>query len=224
MKKIVAFVALALTANWACGQDFHIQLDGASFSSSSGPMVFTLANAFDEGLPVETEHAVQAPTIQQALELTDEQVERIRKELQAVSEEFQPRYDRAMASTDDNEEKNKLMEELRAKHREAIDVVVDEILLPHQSYRLKQLKNRGRMQTSLNSSEYNEFEELLNLTADQKKQLAERSAEMREKLKVEIRELKQRRSQEVLESVLTKEQRAKLQDVLGDPVSSGDKH
>ncbi len=223
MKRVVALVAMVVGLHVAYGQEIQLQFDSSEFSPASGPLILTLASPFDGGLPVETEYAVQSPTIQSALELTDEQVRRIRKDIQSVNEKFQPQYERVAASTDDEEAKSKLTEEVRAKHRKAIELAVDEILLPHQAFRLKQLQNRGRMQTSLNNSEYSQFQDLLDLTADQKKKLAEKSVEMREKLKAEIQELKQKRSQEVLESVLTDEQRAKLKEVLGEPVSRTEK-
>ena len=224
MRRIDALILVALATTCGRCQEFHIQLDGAALGGTDMPIVLTMANAWEASLPIETEYAIQTPSIQNALELTSEQLERIKKEIVELQTEFQPKYERAAARTEDNDEKMKRMEEIRAQHQQAIQVVVDEILLPHQTHRLKQLQNRGRVQTSFNSSQYSELEALLKLTADQQQKLVEKSAEMRKKLAAEIQALKQKRSQEVLESVLTDTQREKLRELLGDPLTPVDKH
>jgi Spy/CpxP family protein refolding chaperone len=104
------------------------------------------------------------------------------------------------------------MDEMNAE----LEGKLKEVLLPHQFDRLKQIDVQSRIQqrgaSALSSGD---LAEALSLTAEQKEKLEKRAEEVREELQEKIRQLQTEARDKMLD-VLTPEQRAKLDELMGD--------
>jgi predicted transcriptional regulator len=68
-----------------------------------------------------------------------------------------------------------------------------------------------------------EFAKLLKLSDEQKKEFEQKQQELQKKLQEEIRDLRRKRQRELVEAVLTKEQLAKLKELIGDDLAPDEK-
>ena len=156
------------------------------------------------------------PQIHEELELVEGQVEKIRavlKEAQEKQNELRRktftggRVDR-LAMAEYQERVDKLREETEQK--------VEEILLPHQSKRLKQvalhlkLQRQGTAETLTGD----ELAEAIGLDDEQKQKLRDKAQEVSERLRREYEQLRAEARKEIL-GELTPAQQKKLEELLG---------
>lgn len=155
------------------------------------------------------------------LELVDDQVEQL-SELQdemrnVFRDSFSGMRDRFREKDVDREA---LMEEIREKIQTEMDGVsegLNEILLPHQVTRLKELSlqaevKRGGTQGLLSNPK---VKEQLGLTDQQITSIQEKAESVKVDLEKKIEALRESAREEVL-SVLTSEQQSKIKEMLGD--------
>jgi hypothetical protein len=93
---------------------------------------------------------------------------------------------------------------------------LDKVLLPHQIERLKQIDLQSKLrQRGSNALTSGDVAKALNLTDEQREKLEKRAAEVQEELQTKIRELQVEARQKMID-VLTPEQQAQLQKMMGD--------
>jgi Spy/CpxP family protein refolding chaperone len=159
--------------------------------------------------------------VQQELQLVDEQQE----ELTAVAEEIRNEIGQEMRDMFSqmrdlgDDERRERFEEIRARLEEAnadAEKRLEKVLLPHQFERLKQIDLQSRLQqrgaAALTSGE---LADTLNLTDDQRAKLEQRAEEVQQELEEKIQQLRIEARNKLLD-VLTAEQRAKLESLMGD--------
>ena len=151
------------------------------------------------------------------LDIVEEQQEK----LEAIGEKLRDEMREMFSGMRDlsREEREEKFGELREKMQERVADIqkeVDEILLPNQRDRLKQIanqmQNRGGASRALNGSLGDE----LGLSDKQKEELTEKAQELRAELEKKIGELRKESEDELLQ-VLTPEQRKKYKKMLGEP-------
>jgi len=112
------------------------------------------------------------------------------------------------------------MEKIRQLAEEAtkkVQAQVDEILLPHQAKRLKQLNYQLQMQGGLTRAiRSEELRKELNITEQQREQLEAKSEEIEERTRKQLAEIRKKAQEELL-GTLTPEQRAKVNALVGEP-------
>lgn len=183
------------------GADFQIGMGGIGVGGMSIP-------ADDLGM-------LGMDQIQSELDLVDRQKE----QLSALRKDINERRRTVMGDlrsiepakirTQFRELETKIQEETRTK--------LAEILLPHQLDRLKQLKVQMQVRNrGLNALAGADLADALNLTDEQKAKLAEKQAETVKQLREKMEELRQKLQQDVLNDVLTPEQRSKLTKLTGN--------
>ncbi len=227
------FLSLATVATFAwmgsvvACQDAEIGLGGAGIQLQfalgtdtvdglTQAMVFTQV---DPGLPIEPQALVRIPRVIDNLQLIDSQLVEIKERSQQTVKKYQRRRDelatrygeKAQESPEFAQETEKISE---AQKKDLIQIV-DSVLLPFQRTRLQQITAQAKLNAN-GSGGLDEFAKELNLTEEQKKELADSAEEFQQKLRAEIKELRHKRQREHLESVLTKEQEKKLDELLGD--------
>ena len=109
-------------------------------------------------------------------------------------------------------------EKINAVQKKDLSEIVDSVLLPFQRTRLQQITAQAKL-NAIGASGVDEFAKELDLTEEQKKKLADSSEEFEQKLCAEIKELRHKRQREHLESVLTKDQEKKLDEILGEALA-----
>jgi Spy/CpxP family protein refolding chaperone len=164
--------------------------------------------------------------VQQELELVDEQKQQIKE----ISDNLRTELQGAFAGGQDlsQEEREKRRTQVREKTQEA-SKKLDELLLPHQTERLKQIVLQVQGPRALADEE---VAQTLNLSEEQKKQLTsiqeETQRQMRELFRAgggqdgdrqaafaKVREAQQAASEKML-AVLTDEQRTKFEEMKGE--------
>jgi Spy/CpxP family protein refolding chaperone len=159
--------------------------------------------------------------VQQELQLVDEQREKVETLVEdsqdQIREEMREMFSQMRDLSDD--ERRERFGEIRERMEsmnEELEGKLKEVLLPHQYERLKQIDFQQRVQrggaASLSSGELGEA---LNLTDEQREKLEQRAEEVREEMQEKIRQL-QTEAREKMLDVLTTEQRAKLNELMGD--------
>ena len=166
------------------------------------------------------------PKVQQELEISEQQLGRIRKifdGIRAAQKEFGAElreFSKTGASKDAIDAKRK---EFIAKLDEKKDDVAKdafEVLLPHQMKRLKQVTiqvmmresaKEGKKQSGLLTKEMMEFLEIDEKQADK---IKNKSIELQKKLMEEFKELQDKYTKELLQELSAK-QRKKYEDVVG---------
>jgi Spy/CpxP family protein refolding chaperone len=118
-----------------------------------------------------------------------------------------------------DEERRERFDEIRGRMEEMnaeLEGKLKKVLLPHQYERLKQIDVQARIQqrgaSALTSGE---LSEALNLTDEQREKLEQRAEEVRQEMQEKIRQLQVEARDKMLD-VLTLEQRAKLNELMGD--------
>ena len=190
-----------------------------SFQSVDGQgQVFSLAPAMGFGMAdASVSNLMMDDQFQQELELVDSQMEdlrRIQKEMQEAMAEEMKNMRQPNGSFDP--QRMQSMGEMMRRLREDADKQVNDVLLPHQQDRLKQMRRQMRMksQGDANALTSGELAKELGLTEAQIKRLKERSAELEKEMQEEIARLKAEAKEKLLKE-LTKDQRKKLEALIG---------
>jgi hypothetical protein len=163
--------------------------------------------------------------VRKELDLVDDQVTKLREIQGKVGEEM-----RAAFEGFDFQGLRDLSEEQRtakfAPIREKMEKVtadtqkeVDQVLLPQQRQRLKEIvvQSQIRRQGTSGALTAGTLATELNITEEQKQKLAEMQTKVEEELRKEIEQLRLESRDKIL-SVLTAEQRAKLNSLMGKPI------
>ncbi len=155
--------------------------------------------------------------VRKELEIVDDQV----KKIQALGDEMREQMRDLYSGLRDlsQEERQAKFAELREKSAELqkeLSAKVDEVLLPHQRDRLKQIGLQMQMRYRGTSGLLtDQLAEDLNITDEQKEKLRAKAEEVRKSLEEQIAKARAEARDELLE-VLTPEQREKLKALLGD--------
>ena len=160
---------------------------------------------------------LRSEVVQKELELVDDQIDKLRdlgEEMRnAMREVFQGIDFRNMTEEDRNA--------LREKMREATGDIrekLEEILLPHQRERFQQLQLQAQMRGGTARALGSEaVREALGISEDQVNELREKAEQANRELNEKIQKLREEARTELLESVLSKEQLAKFEELLGEP-------
>jgi len=163
---------------------------------------------------------IQQQDVQKEIELTDDQgaelqtlAESIRSE---IGEEMQGMFQGMRELSD--EERETRMTEIRARFEEIgkdAESRMQKVLLPHQFDRLKQIDLQSRLQRGGAAAlSEGELAETLGLTETQRDELREKQEQVQKELDEKIGQLRVEARNQLLE-VLTPEQRAKLEGMMG---------
>lgn len=159
--------------------------------------------------------------VQQEIQLVDEQREKVlqlaEEARDEMREEMRGMFDQMRDLSD--EERRERFGEIRTKMEElnaGVESKLKKALLPHQIERLKQIDFQTRMQSrgegGLSSRA---VAEALDLSDEQREKLEQRAEEVRQELQDKIRQAQAEAREKVLD-VLTPQQKAKLQELMGD--------
>jgi len=159
--------------------------------------------------------------VQQELQLVDEQKEKVRGIADGmrtkVQEEMRGMFDQLRDLSD--EDRRAKFDEIRTKFESInadMEKQLDKVLLPHQLERLKQIDLQSKIRRNGASAlTGGDIAAALNLTDEQREKLEKRSAEVQEELQTKIRELQADARKKMLD-VLTPDQQAQLQKMMGD--------
>lgn len=200
------------------GEDGEMQI--MSFSSDDGNGMFMSAPVMlGEGMlmsPGMTDQfgLLSQPSIQDELDFVGEQ----RDQYKRLQKEYNDRIREKMESMNkggfDPAKAQSLGDEIRAmKEQQARDI--EELLLPHQVSRLKQIQLQNKMKAlGLNALNDKKLAEELGMSEEQMKQLKDRAKELSAELQKKIQALREE-TQETLLKELTKEQQEKLKEMTG---------
>ncbi len=221
MKALLAVVLVAIPGELFSQDQIQLMVQPTMTFSIEGGQAFNGSFVLSESsLPVDPIGLLQTPNVLSDLELVEEQKTKLASHIAALKT---ARNQREQQLTKELEGSPKLQEKLREsrrKYREAVTAASEDILLPFQLDRLKQIRLQAELRNGGSRAvESESFAELLGLTEEQKAELQKKAAEAEEKLVVEIRELREKRHREVLEDVLTKKQLKILDENLGKPMS-----
>ena len=159
--------------------------------------------------------------VQQELQLVDEQKDKLRAigedARNRMRDEMRGMFEQMRDLSDD--ERRAKFDEIRTKMESMnadMEKELDKVLLPHQMERLKQIdlqsKIRQRGSSALTGGD---VAKALNLSDEQREKLEKRAAEVQEELQAKIRDLQAEARQKMID-VLTPEQQAQLQKMMGD--------
>ena len=157
--------------------------------------------------------------VQQELELVDDQIEELRGIQQEAGQMMRDMFSQLEGVP--REERRERMRELQEELQENLADIqerANEVLLPHQQDRLKQLQfqSSGRNQGAGGTFQNEELLEQLGVTDAQKEELEAAAARAREELQEKYAELVRDAEEEILK-VLDAEQRKKYRELVGDP-------
>lgn len=210
-------------------QEFQIQLSNSVegltlFGGSEGqPLVFAPVPGL---MPTRPDQLVTLPRVADDLELLPAQVDELKASLAKVREKFAPRIaavrQKIEATADDRDRKDQESQANRLEadlSRELLQAV-DDVLLPFQRDRLRQITAQSKLNNDgAQALQSEEFAKWLKLTPEQQRELETKQAQMQAQLKEEIRDLRRQRQREVIESVLNKSQIKILEDLLGQDLA-----
>jgi Spy/CpxP family protein refolding chaperone len=164
---------------------------------------------------------VMREEVQQELQLVDEQRDQVMDAADTARDQLREEMrDLDNQSRDlSEEERRQRFDEIRGR-AEAMNADLEgklkKVLLPHQFERLKQIDVQVRVQqrgaSALSSGD---LAEALSLTDEQREKLEKRAEEVRQELQEKMRQLQAEARDKMLD-VLTAEQRAKLEQLMGD--------
>jgi Spy/CpxP family protein refolding chaperone len=159
--------------------------------------------------------------VQQELQLVDEQKDKVR----AISDDMRTKVRDEMGGMFQqlrdvsDEERRAKFDEIRKKFETIntdMEKKLDGVLLPHQLERLKQIDLQSKIrQRGASALTGGDVAEALNLSDDQREKLEKRAAEVQEELQTKIRELQADARKKMID-VLTPDQQAQLQKMMGD--------
>ena len=164
---------------------------------------------------------LQRDEVRQEIQLVDEQQQQLDKlgdELRdEIRTEMRDMFGQ-MRDLDDDERRERF-DEIRARMEEIrkdAESRVEKVLLPHQFERLKQIDVQARLQRQgAGALTSGQLAETLSLTPDQQEKLQARAEEVQREMDEQIRQLRADARNKLLE-VLTAEQRAKLDALMGE--------
>lgn len=159
--------------------------------------------------------------VQQEIQLVDEQREKVMQIAEEARETMRDEMRTMFSEMRDlsEDERRERFGEIRSKMEEMtadIDARLKKSLLPHQYERLKQIDLQTRMrQRGESGLSSGAIADALELTDAQREKLQQRAEEVREELREKIRQA-QAEAREKMMEVLTPEQKAKLDELMGD--------
>lgn len=165
---------------------------------------------------------LQNPQVREELALADDQAEELEAIGQAMRESMRDMFSGMRDA--DPEERRQMMEDMRektaARMQEFTDQI-DQILLPHQRDRLKQIgfqmSGGGRRGGSVSGPLGNDrLLEELGVTEEQREKLEEAATKAQEELREKYAELVKEAQSDIMK-ILTKEQRKKYEELIGEP-------
>ncbi|MCC9608225.1 hypothetical protein LOC68_01055 [Blastopirellula sp. JC732] len=169
------------------------------------------------------------PQVREDLEIPEAQFEEIQEIMTSVREKMREVF-QGMGNFRDmtEEERTEFREKMQAKMAEVqaeVKADLEEVLLPHQLTRLKQIALQqqvargggpGGGSGAANALTSDKVAELLGLTEEQLAELREKREEVAQELREKLLAA-QKEAEEKLLSVLTPEQQAKWKELLGEP-------
>lgn len=160
---------------------------------------------------------LQNDDVREELGLVDDQVEK----LQAIRDKMREDAQAMFAGIRDlnEDERRAKFEEMRPKMEERQKEVqreMEQVLLPHQVKRLKQIGRQLRTRQGGGGVNPDTLADELKLTDEQKDRLREKAQEIEKKLRDKIAKIRKEAEDDLL-SVLTPEQRAEWRDMVGEP-------
>jgi Spy/CpxP family protein refolding chaperone len=165
--------------------------------------------------------------VRQDLQLVDEQQEKVDSLAEEIRTELQDEMREMFRGMQDlsDEERQQQFEKIRSRMEEVnanAEKRLKKVLLPHQFDRLKQIDVQMRVQQQgAGALTSGALAETLDLTDSQRKRLEERAAEVEQELQEKISQLRIEARKKLLD-VLTGEQRAKLESLMGDDFAATD--
>ena len=159
--------------------------------------------------------------VREELEIVDSQVEELRGLMDGMRNKMREMFSGLRdLSQEEREAKFAELREKAASAREEIQEQVNGVLLDHQVERLKQIAFQRQLQGGVDGFTSDRVGEALNITEAQREKLEG----MREELEAEYREKLAKIREELREkvlSVLDSSQRAKLEELTGEPFDFG---
>lgn len=156
--------------------------------------------------------------VQKEIELVDEQLEQLKK----INEEFSKRIQEQMKTIQDNKGNfdignAKRLAELMKELGDEKNSKMEEVFLPHQLERLKQISIQTQMKRSGEQALFSNREviDALDLSKEQQDELAKKAKELKKEMEEKIKEWKEKAREELFDE-LTREQREKLKTMLGN--------
>lgn len=178
---------------------------------ASPGMGFGMGNAPMESLLMDQQ-------IQGELELVDDQMEKIRQIQKEMQEEISKEV-KGMSFNNGGFDPERLqsMQSMMRSIRSEGESRINDVLLPHQTQRLEQLRRHLRMKSQGNGDSLvnGELAEALDISEAQAERIKEKAAELEKELAAEIKKL-QAEAKEELFKELTPAQQDKLKELLGD--------
>ena len=231
-------LATSLSSTLAIGQDPSIQeqsivvtatddMEGGTsvmaFEMSDSDGAFFLGDALDGNLDFSMGHSannfsmLNNPSVQQDLQLVDEQIDQIKQ----INKDFASKIKEQMGSMKDENGNYdfqvgaNLGELIRDLQQQQQDQIAS-ILLPNQQKRLEQVARQIQMKRMGTAKAITgKLAKELGITAEQKKNLRAKSKELKKELEEKMAELRAKAKQQLLEE-LTTEQKERLTDLLGE--------
>jgi Spy/CpxP family protein refolding chaperone len=163
---------------------------------------------------------MQIQEVQREIELSEDQQAELRSLGETVRDEIGQEMQGMFQGMRDlsDEERQARFAEIGARMQEinrGVEKRMQKVLLPHQYDRVKQIELQSRLQLGGAAAlTEGELAETLGLTEDQREQIREKSEEVQRDLNDKINQLRVEARNQLLE-VLTPEQRAKLESMMG---------
>ncbi|MBX3416082.1 MAG: hypothetical protein KF851_00645 [Pirellulaceae bacterium] len=205
--------AIVVSAEKGPGGEMQVM----SFSSSGdGPMSFSMPMGLMGAGPSDPFSLLSNPGVQGELDLVGSQLDRYLDLQKSYAKEIQEHVQKITQGNFSREESGKLREVIQSIE-ERKKAEIENLLLPMQRERLKQISLQQRMQNAgaVNALGDEEMRKELGLSDDDVKRLKEKAKDLNEKLKKKLKELQLEIRDELLDE-LTSEQRAKVKSMLGD--------
>jgi hypothetical protein len=158
---------------------------------------------------------LRRPDIRKELELLDSQIQ----DLETAAEQMRERVREEMEPFRDLDAaaRRQQLPQAFARLRQDIDDALSKVLLPHQMKRLGQLEMQQRMRRfGLMGAFQGQLTEKLQITDEQREQLRAKAEKLEVEMREKIAEIRRQAQQELMD-VLTPQQQAMIQDLLGDP-------
>ena len=158
-------------------------------------------------------------SVQKDLELVDDQVGQLREMQREFAREMKEQIG-DFSKGEINPERFKNVGELVKRIREQQKIRMEQMLLPHQLERLKQVALQKHMEVAGTAGALGgKIAEELGITEEQKGQLKEKEKEVQQDMAEKMAKLREEAHQELLE-VLTPPQREKLKQLIGEKFKS----
>lgn len=210
MKRWISLIAVAIATCVAAGEAYAQPGRGPGGFGGGGFGGGPLGVLRDQGAREE-------------LGITDDQMEKLqdiqRKSFEQMREMFSGMRD---LSEDERRERFAEMREKMTKAQEEMQTKIDDVLLPQQRDRLKQIALQQRMRFGAqNAMGSPEIAKELGITDEQREKLRQVAQEAEEELRKKTEDLREEAKQKIL-NVLTAEQKDKLKELIGEPAKLSD--